>query len=138
MLLQVVLLNHYPKVNQNVTYRMIEHPPEASFETTLIDPSTKYVVVDIDGAGIYPAQVCYEMLSLLCESSKIRQDHIYTNRRVNEKGQVIGNTFAGSKIGGDIADSIVLFPDPMGASSGGHCFTVKRGKQRARGEIAGE
>ena len=54
----------------------------------------------------------------LLSPTQVRQDHIYTNRKTNEQGHVIGNTFAGSKIGGDIADSFVLFPDPMGATGG--------------------
>jgi uracil phosphoribosyltransferase len=123
-LLTAAILNHYPQKIQKVTSRMIEHTPKAEFESNLIDPMTKTVVVDIARAGIYPAQVCYEMLSLCLGPSNIRQDHVYTNRKVNEKGQVIGNTFAGSKIGGDIAGSFVLFPDPMGATGGTLSYVV--------------
>lgn len=118
MLMQAAMLKHYPKVTQEITTRMIEHTPKAKFNNKIIDPDVRSVVVDIARAGIFPAQVCFETLSLVCKPHNIRQDHIYINRKTNEQGQVIGNTLTGSKIGGDIANCVVVYPDPMGATGG--------------------
>lgn len=117
-LMQTAIVHHYPKKIFDVTSRMIEHTPKAQFKDLLIDSTTRSVVVDIARAGIYPAQVCFELLSLMTNPDNVRQDHIYINRKVNDKGQVVGNTLTGSKIGGDIANCLVIFPDPMGATGG--------------------
>lgn len=131
-LLQIAMLNHYPQITKTLTTRMIEHTPKAKFENRVFDPSTKSVVVDIARAGIYPAQVCYEMLSLLSDPQCVRQDHIYINRKINDQGQVIGNTLTGSKIGGDIANSIVVFPDPMGATGGTLSYVVSHYQEQTK------
>ena len=65
-LMSAVLMNHYPSKHQQCVSRMIEHTPKAQFESVVIDPMVKSVVVDIARAGIYPAQVCYELLNLCC------------------------------------------------------------------------
>lgn len=129
-LLQAAITHHYPKTKTLVTSRMIEHTPKAAFESLLIDPSTKSVVVDIARAGIYPAQVCFELLNLMTNPDYIRQDHIYINRKTNDKGQVIGNTLTGSKIGGDIANCVVIFPDPMGATGGTLAYVLNHYQEK--------
>lgn len=129
-LMQAAMLNHYPKMTKSLTSRMIEHTPKGQFNSLIINPDVRSVVVDIARAGIYPAQVCFEMLALLCKPSNIRQDHIYINRKINEKGQVIGNTLTGSKIGGDIGNCVVIFPDPMGATGGTLSYVVSHYREK--------
>jgi uracil phosphoribosyltransferase len=136
-LLQAAILKHYAAPNQIVTSRMIEHTPKGKFSSLLIDPEIRSVVVDVARAGIYPAQVCYEMLSLITNPSNIRQDHIYINRKVNDAGQVIGNTLAGSKIGGDIANSMVIFPDPMGATGGTLSYVLSHYYEKTKSKPLG-
>jgi len=46
----------------------------------------------------------------------VRQDHISIGRTTNDQKQVTGSQVSGHKIGGSINRSIVLFPDPMGAT----------------------
>src|SRR6185295_7358936 len=50
------------------------------------------------------------------DSALVRQDHLFMSRQVNEKGEVIGATWHDAKIGRDVSDRYVLFPDPMGAT----------------------
>jgi uracil phosphoribosyltransferase len=46
----------------------------------------------------------------------VRQDHVSIGRTTDEQEKVVGSKVAGHKIGGDVEQSIVLFPDPMGAT----------------------
>jgi uracil phosphoribosyltransferase len=64
---------------------------------------------------------------------KVRQDHFYVARQVDERGQVIGVNVSGSKIGGDIQDAIVIFPDPMGATGGTMVEVVEHYKSKVGG-----
>lgn len=129
-LMQAVMIQHYPKTNTLVTSRMIEHTPKAAYQNLLLDLNTKSVVVDIARAGIFPAQVCFELLALMTNPDNVRQDHIYINRKVNDKGQVVGNTLTGSKIGGDIANCVVIFPDPMGATGGTLAYVLNHYQEK--------
>jgi uracil phosphoribosyltransferase len=49
---------------------------------------------------------------------KVRQDHISIARSTNDAQAVTGSVVSGHKIGGTVDNSIVLFPDPMGATGG--------------------
>ena len=52
----------------------------------------------------------------ILDPSVVRQDHLFMSRQTNELGEVIGATWHDAKIGRDVADRYVLFPDPMGAT----------------------
>lgn len=132
-LLQAAILKHYPKVEKVLNSRMIEHTAKGQFASLIIDPEICSIVVDIARAGIYPAQVCFELLSLIGNTCSVRQDHIYVNRKTDDSGQVVGNTLTGSKIGGDIANSIVIFPDPMGATGGTLVNVLAHYKENTQG-----
>ena len=82
----------------------------------ILDPNTRYVTVDIARAGTLPSQIAFELLNTVVNPQGVRQDHLYMNRATNEAGEVCGINHSGSKIGGDIENAIVLFPDPMGAT----------------------
>lgn len=88
----------------------------AAFTGPIIDPDLKVVTVDLARAGTLPSHICYERLNYLIHPQNARQDHFYISRKLNEQGEVIGVDVAGSKIGGGVSDSIILFPDPMGAT----------------------
>lgn len=117
-LTDIVLDSLFPKKTTIMKTRMIEQHTEATYEGEIIDPETKVVIVDLARAGTFPSHLCYNKLNYLMNPEKVRQDHFYVSRVSNEAGKVTGVTVSGSKIGGDVQDRIVLFPDPMGATGG--------------------
>lgn len=114
--------------------RMKAHHPEGELEFEGIDTQLKVVMVDIARAGTIPSQVGFDFCHNFLLPENIRQDHIYCNRKVNEQGQVIGVTMSGSKIGGDVDKTIVLIPDPMGATGGTIDHVIKHYKQNVQGK----
>jgi len=88
----------------------------AAFTGPIIDPDLKVVTVDLARAGTLPSHICFERLNYLIHPQNVRQDHFYIARKLNDQGEVIGVDVSGSKIGGGVEDSIILFPDPMGAT----------------------
>ncbi len=115
-MIRTVIANEFPRKPARVTTRMAAKHPEGSFTAELIDREQGAVCVDLARAGTYPSHLCYEALNFLLDPDVVRQDHILMSRQTNEKHQVIGASHGGCKIGGGVGDSIVLFPDPMGAT----------------------
>lgn len=108
----------FPKISVSMNTRMKDSHPQAVYEGQIIDPETPVVTVDLARAGTFPSHLCYNKLNYLMNPEKVRQDHFYVARVSDENGKVTGINVSGSKIGGGIQDSIVLFPDPMGATGG--------------------
>ncbi|MCO4795029.1 MAG: hypothetical protein KC493_15035, partial [Bacteriovoracaceae bacterium] len=73
-------------------------------------------------------------LSTLLTPTNVRQDHFFMNRKTNEAGEVVGVDVSGSKIGGDIDNAAVLFPDPMGATGGSLCHAIDHYKENVEGK----
>lgn len=122
-----VLYNHlidysintlFPKKYSQIDTRMKATQAEGTYQGEVIDPEIPCVTVDLARAGTYPSHLCFEKMNLLMNPDKVRQDHFYVARQVDERGQVIGVNVSGSKIGGGVQDAIVVFPDPMGATGG--------------------
>ena len=95
---------------------MSEMHPEGNFESPIIDPEVPVVSVNLARAGTLPSHLCYNGLNYFMNPKSVRQDHISISRRTNQSQQVTGSDVSGHKIGGRVDDSIVLFPDPMGAT----------------------
>jgi uracil phosphoribosyltransferase len=74
------------------------------------------VTVNIARAGTLPSQITYDFLNTLLDPRLVRQDHFVMARVLDAAAKVIGAQISGSKIGGDVDDAILLFPDPMGAT----------------------
>jgi uracil phosphoribosyltransferase len=64
----------------------------------------------------------------------VRQDHFVMARVLDEASKVIGARISGSKIGGDVDDAILLFPDPMGATGGSMCTAIDAYKKEVIGK----
>ena len=96
--------------------RMSATHPAQPLQGVRIQPTQKVVCVDLARAGILPSQVCYEHLHWLMAPELLRQDHIFASRMTNESHSVVGTQIGSHKIGGDIKDAYVVFPDPMGAT----------------------
>jgi uracil phosphoribosyltransferase len=105
-----------PRVVVEQPTRMAAINPEAVLRTEVIDPTQRVIVVDVARAGILPSALFFDGLCALLDPASVRQDHIFMNRRTNEKGEVIGVDMSGSKIGGPVDGQIVIIPDPMGAT----------------------
>lgn len=101
----------FPQKEQSVKTRMNHELRSPGF-----DPQTKVVSVNLARAGTYPSHICYEFLHWILPAKNIRQDHIFASRLTNESEQVTGTHLGGYKIGGEVENSFILFPDPMGAT----------------------
>lgn len=116
-LLGAVASQEFPRRRQAVRSRMIQTTPRGVFEGELVDPDCKVVTVSIARAGILPSQICYEALNDLMDPRLVRQDHVFMNRVTDPSGRVTGVSLAGSKVGGPVRDTMLVVPDPMGATS---------------------
>lgn len=123
----------FPKKLAKVDTRMKSSHQEGSYEGEIIDSEVPCVTVDLARAGTYPSHLCYEKLNILMNPDKVRQDHFYVARLVDERGQVVGVNVSGSKIGGGIEGAIVVFPDPMGATGGTMVEVVDHYKSKVGG-----
>lgn len=115
-LVRYVVNNEFPLKEVTLETRMKPMHPEGEFRGMVIDPDTKVVCVNLARAGTVPSQICYDAFNYFLNPEGVRQDHIAINRKVDAKEQVVGTNLGGLKIGGGVADSFVVVPDPMGAT----------------------
>lgn len=115
-LIRAVLNYEFPRKVASVRTRMIGSDPRGVWTGEVLDPNVRTVTVNILRAGTLPSQVCYDFLNKTLSSKLVRQDHVVMSRVTDESGKVVGSHLGDSKIGGDVDDTIVLFPDPMGAT----------------------
>lgn len=132
-LVKVVINSEFPRHPVSIPTRMIEHTPQGIFQGEVVDPETRAVTVNIARAGTLPSQITFDLLNTVLDPKLVRQDHIIMNRATDEQGRVTGTDVGGSKIGGDVDDAIVLFPDPMGATGGSLCTAVEIFKEKVPG-----
>ncbi len=106
-----------PRVRVDEPTRMAAaHPERGVYRGAVFDPDVNVVVVDIIRAGIVPSQICFELLTSVLSEKRVRLDHLNMARKSDDAGHVIGVDLSGSKIGGRIDNSVLLLPDPMGAT----------------------
>jgi uracil phosphoribosyltransferase len=117
-LLKMVVNMEFTQKQVITATRMSESHPEGFFESPIIDANVPVVSVNLARAGTLPSHVCYTALNYFMNPKLVRQDHISIARQTNEAQKVTGSEVSGHKIGGTVDDSIVLFPDPMGATGG--------------------
>ncbi len=115
-LMTTVLNEQFSKKMVTQNTRMSEYHPENPLTTEVVDANQKVISVNIARAGTYPSHLCYNHLHYAIEPKNLRQDHIFAARATNDANQVTGTEIGATKIGGDKDKSIVLFPDPMGAT----------------------
>lgn len=125
--MMVAVAGHeFPRVRTEIETRMAaEHPAEGVFRGEVLDPATRVVVVDVVRAGILPSQTCFEMLNSVLPDDHVRLDHLTMARVADAEGHVVGVDLSGSKIGGTVEDSVLLLPDPMGATGATTVRAVK-------------
>jgi uracil phosphoribosyltransferase len=115
-LARTVLAAEFPRARVAIPTRMASSHPEAVYRGLALSRETKAVTVGIARAGTMPSQVVYELMNEVLDPALVRQDHLFMSRQTNEQGEVIGATWHDAKIGRDVGDRFVLFPDPMGAT----------------------
>jgi uracil phosphoribosyltransferase len=96
--------------------RMTEFHPDQRLKGHRLARDQKAVVVNLARAGTWPSHICYDFLHYALPAANIRQDHIMAARVTNDSHHVTGTNFGGYKIGGDVKNSFVIIPDPMGAT----------------------
>jgi len=132
-LVKVAINTEFPRHPVSMPTRMIEHTPQGIFQGEVIDPETRAVTVNIARAGTLPSQITFDLLNTVLDPPLVRQDHIIMNRATDAEGHVTGIDVGGSKIGGDVDDAIVVFPDPMGATGGSLSTAVDIYKHEVHG-----
>ncbi len=118
-LLNTVVAREFPTKMAATPTRMSGlHPKEAIYSGPKIDSNQPVVTVNLARAGTFPSHICYTALNYFMNPKLVRQDHISIGRVTDVSSRVTGSQVSGHKIGGTVDQSIVLFPDPMGATGG--------------------
>ena len=117
-LARLVIAAELPRQQVAKQTRMAASTPRAVWQGSIIAPQTQVVTVDVARAGTLPSQVVFETLLQVLAPDKVRQDHLFMNRVIDARGQVTDVCVSGNKIGGSVGGSVVLLPDPMGATGG--------------------
>jgi len=115
-LLTTAMNEQFPKETVETVTRMATYHPNKKLRTERIKVTQKVISVNIARAGTYPSHICFNALHYAVNHACLRQDHIFAARATDGQNQVTGTEIGATKIGGDKQDSIVLFPDPMGAT----------------------
>ncbi len=132
-LIKTVINAEFPRKMAAIPTRMIDSTPQGIFQGEVIDPDVRAICVNIARAGTLPSQVCYDLLNNILNPQLVRQDHIIMSRMIDAAEKVVGSSIGGFKIGGDIDDAVVLFPDPMGATGGSLSTAIRVYKDKVPG-----
>jgi uracil phosphoribosyltransferase len=133
-LVKLVLNAEFPRKTATVPTRMIDSTPHGIYQGQVIDRQVRAVTVNIARAGTLPSMVTYELLNMTLEPGLVRQDHIIMSRMLDDAHAVVGSAIGGAKIGGDVDDAYVLFPDPMGATGGSLSTAIRLYKEKVGGK----
>lgn len=132
-LVKVVLNTEFPRKQVSIPTRMIASNPRGMFHGQVIDPAVRAISVNIARAGTLPSQVTYDLLNTVLDPRLVRQDHIIMSRMIDDTARVVGSNIGGAKIGGDVDDAFVLFPDPMGATGSSLSTAISTYKEKIAG-----
>jgi uracil phosphoribosyltransferase len=129
-------VNHeFPRKSVAIPTRMIDHTPKGIYQGEVIDDEIRAISVNIARAGTLPSQVTFDLLNTVLTPRLVRQDHIIMSRMLDNAEQVVGSNIGGAKIGGDVDDAYVIFPDPMGATGGSLSTAIEMYKKKVPGKI---
>jgi uracil phosphoribosyltransferase len=115
-LLIQVMNQEFPKEQFESATRMTAMHPDQQLSGNRIRHDQRVISVNLARAGTYPSHICFNSLHYAIHPDYLRQDHIFAARAVDGKNHVTGTDLGATKIGGDVNDAIVIFPDPMGAT----------------------
>lgn len=132
-----VVQREFPVEEISIKTRMAEFSEHGTWSGLVTKKKTKTVTVNIMRAGALPSQVSFDFFNRILEPTYVRQDHVVMSRTLDQDQQVIGAELSGSKIGGDIDDAMLLFPDPMGATGSSTSSIIRYYKEQVRGTPQG-
>lgn len=132
-LIRNVVRREFPLEVITVRTRMADISPFGLWQGRVTKKKTKTITVNIMRAGALPSQVSFDFFNRILDPTFVRQDHVVMSRTTNEKEQVTGAELSGSKIGGDVDDAMVLFPDPMGATGSSISAIIQYYKDKVPG-----
>jgi uracil phosphoribosyltransferase len=115
-LIRHVVRCEFPREAISINTRMAAVSPHGSWSGVVCRKQTKTVTVNVMRAGALPSQVSFDFFNRLLDPNFVRQDHVVMSRLTDAKERVTGAELSGSKIGGDVENAMLLFPDPMGAT----------------------
>ncbi|HWU44336.1 MAG TPA: uracil phosphoribosyltransferase [Bdellovibrio sp.] len=132
-LISLTMNNEFDRESFSQITRMTSHHPEQKLQSHRLASSQKAVSVNLARAGTYPSHICYNFLHFSLPAQNIRQDHIFAARTTDNKEHVTGANLDGMKIGGDVKNSHVIFPDPMGATGNTMVTAINHYKKHIEG-----
>jgi uracil phosphoribosyltransferase len=133
-LVHAIVNAEFPRRATATPTRMIDATPHGVFHGETIDPEVRAVTVNIARAGTLPSQITYDLLNGILDPRLVRQDHFVMARVLDEASKVVGARISGSKIGGDVDDALLIFPDPMGATGGSICTALEAYREQVVGK----
>jgi uracil phosphoribosyltransferase len=133
-LARIACNNELRRKEVRVPTRMTAIHPDKLYQGTIIDPDQRAVTIGLARAGTFPSHICYNLLNQILTPHQVRQDHIWAARVTNDEHHVVGSSFGGTKIGGDVENATVFIPDPMGATGGTVDSVLKLYKKEISGK----
>ncbi len=136
-LIRNVVRREFPNERIDIETRMASVCAQGHWAGVVTKKKTKTVTVNIIRAGALPSQISFDFFNRILDPNFVRQDHVVMSRTVDEMDRVTGATLFGSKIGGDVDDAMLLFPDPMGATGSSISKIIRYYKESVLGEPKG-
>ena len=115
-LISYVCCHEFAREDFSQPTRMTNDHPKVFLHGQRLAQNQKAVCVNLARAGTYPTHLCYDFLHEALPALNLRQDHIFAARITNLQHHVTGTALGTAKIGGDVENAHVIFPDPMGAT----------------------
>ena len=134
-LITMVVNHEFPRRQATIPSRMIQYTPRGIYQGEILDEEVRAISVNIARAGTLPSQVTYDLLNTILTPRLVRQDHIIMSRELDAADHVVGSSIGGSKIGGDVDNAMLIFPDPMGATGSSLSTAVTMYKKKVPGKI---
>lgn len=136
-LVRNVVRREFPIEKIRIETRMAAVSDRGVWAGTVTKKKTKTVTVNIMRAGALPSQVSFDFFTRILDPNFVRQDHVIMSRTTDENERVIGAQLSGSKIGGDVDNAMLLFPDPMGATGSSISEIIRYYKEKVPGKPQG-
>lgn len=133
-LLHRVVAHEFPSAVIASDTRMKQHSQAGTWRGVAVDPRVRVVVANVLRGGNQASLACFEQLTAALDPDAVRLDYLYFARRTDATGRVSGVDSAGSKLGGSIEGSVVLIPDPMGATGSTVLEVIRAYRKAGLGE----
>lgn len=119
ILMAYVINEFFPRLEASVATPMQDCVGDKGIlHYTKVDSEISVVIANILRAGERPAIVCQDELDMFINEDRVWQEHFGASRQTDNNGQVTGTAISYTKTTGNMENSILLIPDPMGATGG--------------------